>query len=73
MYPDNYSDKLGKVFNELVDDIVKPPRPIDRLENHSILLEELELIYDAHITIGGPQNRFNASVLRAAINAIKTL
>jgi hypothetical protein len=75
MYPDNYSDKYNKVFKEFVDEIMKPVRPrltmrIDRLDNHEILLDELELMYDAHMTIGGQQNRFNASVLRAAINTI---
>jgi hypothetical protein len=75
MYPDNYSDKYDKVFKEFVDEIMKPVRPrltmrIDRLDNHEILLDELELMYDAHMTIGGQQNRFNASVLRAAINTI---
>jgi len=70
MYPDNYSDKYDKVFKEFVDEIMKPVRPIDRLEDHSILLDELTIMYDAHMTIGGEQNRFNASVLRAAINLI---
>ena len=70
MYPDNYSDKLGKAFNEIIDEIIKPVQPIDRLEDHSILLDELTIMYDAHMTIGGEQNRFNASVLRAAINVI---
>ena len=70
MYPDNYSDKYDKVFKEFVDEIMKPVRPIDRLEDHSILLDELTIMYDAHMTIGGEQNRFNASVLRAAINVI---
>ena len=71
MYPDNYSDKYDKVFKEFVDEIMKPPRhPVDRLEDHSILLDELTIMYDAHMTIGGEQNRFNASVLRAAINLI---
>jgi hypothetical protein len=37
MYPDNYSDKYDKVFKEFVDEIMKPVRPIDRLEDHSIL------------------------------------
>jgi len=76
MYPDNYSDKLGKVFGEMIDDIVRPnykPQPIDRLNNHNILLDELVLMYDAHMTIGGEQNRFNASVLKAAINVIRAL
>jgi len=76
MYPDNYSDKLGKVFGEMIDDIVRPnhkPRPIDRLDNHNILLDELELMYEAHMTVGGQQNRFNASVIRAAVNVIKAL
>ena len=70
MYPDNYSDKYDKVFKEFVDEIMKPVRPVDRLEDHSILLDELTIMYDAHMTIGGEQNRFNASVLRAAINTI---
>ena len=74
MYPDNYSDKMGKVFTNMIDEIVRPnhvprPEPVD----HSILLDELVLMYDAHMTIGGEQNRFNASVIRAAINVIKTL
>ena len=73
MYPENYSDKYNKVFKEFVDEIMTPQRPIDRLEDHSILLDELTLMYDAHMTIGGEQNRFNASVIRAAINCIKKL
>jgi hypothetical protein len=76
MYPETYSDKMGKVLNQLVEDMFAPTppmRPIDRLDNHEILLDELVLMYDAHMTIGGEQNRFNASVLRAAINVIKAL
>ena len=73
MYPENYSDKYNKVFKQFVDDILTPVLPIDRLENHDILLDELELMYDAHMTIGGQQNRFNASVIRAAINVIKSM
>ena len=74
MYPDTYSDKYNKVFKQFIDDVlsVKPVAPIDRLENNDILLDELELIYEAHMTIGGQQNRFNASVIRAAINVIKS-
>ena len=74
MYPENYSDKYNKVFKEFIDDIMRdkqPRRPIDRLDDHEILLDELTIIYDAHMTIGGEQNRFNASVIRAAINCIK--
>jgi hypothetical protein len=73
MYPENYSDKYNKVFKEFIDDIMRPnyvARPIDRLDDHEILLDELTLMYDAHMTIGGEQNRFNASVIRAAINVI---
>ena len=73
MYPETYSDKMGKVLNKLVDEIMQPVLPIERLNNHDILLDELELMYDAHMTIGGQQNRFNASVLRAAINVIRAL
>jgi len=74
MYPDNYSDKLGKVFTNMIDEIVRPnhvprPEPVD----HSILLDELELLHEAHVTVGGQQNRFNASVIRAAINVIAAL
>lgn len=74
MYPDNYSDKLGKVYSEMINDIFRPnhvarPKPPD----HTILLDELTMMYDAHMTIGGEQNRFNASVIRAAINVIRAL
>jgi len=64
---------MGKVLNKLVDEMFAPVLPIDRLNNHDILLDELELMYDAHMTVGGQQNRFNASVLRAAINVIRAL
>ena len=73
MYPETYSDKMGKVLNKLVEEMFAPVLPIDRLNNHDILLDELELMYDAHMTIGGQQNRFNASVIRAAINVIRAL
>ena len=76
MYPETYSDKMGKVLNHLIEEMFAPAMPvlpIDRLENYNILLDELELMYDAHMTIGGQQNRFNASVLRAAINVIRAL
>ena len=74
MYPDTYSDKYNKVFKQFVDDIFRPnhlPKP--EQPDHSILLDELVLMYDAHLTIGGEQNRFNASVLKAAINVIRAL
>ena len=73
MYPETYSDKMGKVLNKLVEEIMQPVFPINGLNNHDILLDELELLYDAHMTIGGQQNRFNASVIRAACNVIKAL
>jgi hypothetical protein len=73
MYPETYSDKMGKVLNKLVEEMFAPVLPIDRLNNHDILVDELELMYDAHMTIGGQQNKFNASVLRAAINVIRAL
>jgi hypothetical protein len=62
------------VFKEFIDDIFRPnhvPKPDE--PDHSILIDELELMYEAHMTIGGQQNRFNASVIRAAINVIKAL
>ena len=74
MYPDNYSEKYNKVFKEFIDDIFRPnhvPKP--EQPDHSILLDELVVMYDAHMTIGGEQNRFNASVLKAAINVIRAL
>jgi len=73
MYPENYSDKYNKMFKQFVDDVLAPVLPIDRLNDHEILLDELELMYDAHMTIGGEQNRFNASVIKAAINVIRAL
>ena len=75
MYPDTYSDKYNKVFKQFIDDVLsaQPVAPIYRLENNDILIDEKELIYEAHMTIGGQQNRFNASVIRAAINCIKAI
>lgn len=73
MYPDNYSEKYNKVFKEFIDDIVRPNhiKPIE--QNHEILLDELVIIYDAFMTIGGEQYRYNAAVLKAAINVIRAL
>ena len=73
MYPETYSDKMGKVLNKLVEEMFAPVLPIDSLNNHDILLDELELMYEAHMTIGGQQNRFNAAVIRSAINVIRAL
>ena len=74
MYPDTYSDKYNKVFKQFIDDIFRPnhvPKP--EQPDHSILLDELAIMYEANLTIGGEKNRFNASVLRAAINVIRAL
>ena len=73
MYPNTYSDKLGKVYNNLIDEIVRPAHVPSKQPDHSILIDELVMMYDAHMTIGGEQNRFNASVLKAAINVIRDL
>jgi hypothetical protein len=74
MYPETYSDKYNKVFKEFIDDIFRPnhvPKP--EQPDHSILLDELVVMYDAFMTLGGDANRFNASVLKAAINVIRAL
>ena len=73
MYPDTYSDKLGKVYTNLIDEIVRPTHVPSKAPDHSILIDELELLLEAHLTVGGEQNRFNASVIRAAINVINAL
>lgn len=73
MYPNSYSDKLGKVYTNLIDEIVRPAHVPSKQPDHSILIDELELMYEAHMTIGGEQNRFNASVIRAALNVIRDL
>jgi hypothetical protein len=73
MYPDTYTDKLGKVYMNLIDEIVKPNHVESKVPNHDILLDELVIIYDTFQTIGGQTNRFNASVIRAAINVIRAL
>jgi len=73
MYPDTYSDKLGKVFTNLIDEIVRPNHVPSKAPDHSILLDELVLMYDSFMTMGGDANRFNASVLKAAINVIRAL
>ena len=74
MYPDTYNDKINKVLDSIIADMFRPnhvPKP--ELPDHSILLDELSIMYEANMTIGGEQNRFNASVLRAAINVIRAL
>ena len=76
MYPETYSDKMGKVLNHFIEQMFVPAMPvlpIDRLDDYVILLDELELMYESHMIIGGQQNRFNASVIRAAINVIKSI
>jgi hypothetical protein len=60
------------VFN-LIDEICRPNHIEKPIPTHHILLDELEIMYEAHMTIGGEQNRFNASCIRAAINVISTL
>ena len=66
-----FTEKYAEAFNKLVDEILKPvPAPIVKPVDHSILLDELNLMREAHLTIGGEQNRFNASVLQAAIAII---
>ena len=60
------------VFN-LIDEICRPNHIEKPIPTHHILLDELEIMYEAHMTIGGEQNRFNASVLKAAINVIRAL
>lgn len=72
MYPDNYTDKLGIAMNNLIDEIVRPNHIPPKKHDHSILLDELAIMYEANISKGGDQQRFNASVLRAAINVILT-
>jgi hypothetical protein len=68
-----YTEKYAETFKSFVDEVLlnKPPtrKPVD----HAILLDELELMREAHLTIGGEQNRFNASVLLAALNVIRAL
>ena len=73
MYPETYSDKYNKVFKQFIDDIVRPNHIKPVKQDHEILIDELVIMYDAHMTIGGEQNRFNASVLKAAINVIRAL
>jgi hypothetical protein len=73
MYPESYSDKYNKVFKQFLDDIVRPNHVSPTKPTHDILLDELVIMYDAHMIIGGEQNRFNASVLKAAINVIRAL
>ena len=72
MYPENYSDKYNKVFMQFVDDIFRPSHVLAPKHSHDILLDELAIMYDASMEAGGEQARFNASVIRAAINVIMT-
>jgi hypothetical protein len=72
MYPETYSDKYNKVFKQFIDDIVRPNHIEPPKHTHDILLDELAIMYDASMEAGGEQARFNASVIRAAINVIMT-
>ena len=72
MYPETYSDKIGKVMSNMIDEIVRPNHIAPPKHDHSILLDELAIMYDASMEAGGEQARFNASVIRAAINVILT-
>jgi hypothetical protein len=72
MYPETYSDKYNKVFMQFVDDIFRPNHVPTPKHSHDILLDELAIMYEANMTIANEQARFNASVLRAAINVIMT-
>lgn len=72
MYPDNYTDRLGKVMTNMIDEIVRPNHVSPAKHSHDILLDELAIMYEASMETGGEQARFNASVIRAAINVIMT-
>ena len=72
MYPETYSDKYNKVFMHFVDDIFRPNHVPAPKHSHDILLDELAIMYEANMTIANEQARFNASVIRAAINVIMT-
>jgi hypothetical protein len=72
MYPDNYTDRIGKVMSNMIDEIVRPNHVKPTKHSHNILLDELAIMYEANMTIANEQARFNASVLRAAINVILT-
>ena len=72
MYPETYSDKYNKVFKQFIDDIVRPNHIEPPKHTHDILLDELAIMYEASMEAGGEQARFNASVIRAAINCILT-
>ena len=72
MYPETYSDKYNKVFMQFVDDIFRPNHVPAPKHSHDILLDELAIMYEANMTIANEQARFNASVIRAAINVIMT-
>ena len=65
--------RIGAVMNNLIDEMFRPNHVPPKVHDHHILIDELELMYDAHMTIGGQQNRFNASVIRAAINCISSI
>ena len=73
MYPETYSDKYNKVFKQFIEDIARPNHIEPVQHDHNILLDELVIMYDASMEAGGEQNRFNASVLKAAINVIRAL
>jgi hypothetical protein len=69
-----YTEKYRETFNSFIDEVFRPNHiPAPKAIDHTILIDELELMREAHLTIGGEQNRFNASVLLAALNVIRAL
>ena len=73
MYPDNYSDKMGAVYKNLIDEIVRPYHVAPKQRDHTILIDELTIIHDAHIAQDDEQAAWVAAVLRAAIKVIASL
>jgi hypothetical protein len=73
MYPDNYSDKMGATFQNLIDEIVRPYHVKPKYRDQTILIEELTIIHDAHVIKDDEQDQWVAAVLRAAIKVLASL
>jgi hypothetical protein len=71
---DNHpAHRLGVVMNNLIDEITRPNHIKPKVRNHGHLLDELDILYEAHMARGTQKDIWEASMIKAAINVISTL
>ena len=65
--------RIGEAMNNLIDEITRPNHVAPKVRDHTHLLDELSLIEQYFMELGGQTMRFNAAVLRAAISVIANI